>query len=346
MNKTFCAGMEMMGEGFICADENRGITVMNKKAKEMLSSLQTVREGDNLFDVLKKFETRESLEELFARNEPSEFRIYSHAHKLFYSILMKKIEEGNNRHIFVLILKDVSWQHYTDNLKAVFVSTISHKLRTPLTVAKEGLALLNDGILGELTQKQKDIVERAYNQASYLAMLINGLLDFAKIEADIMVVGLNKREILLKDIFLDIFKSMEFFLKKKKIEYSLSLPWDITLTVDAELFKTAISNIIDNAVKFNPAGTKIEIKAEKIKKAAVEISISDNGEGIPENMLPYIFESFTQVDKDMAGQIKGMGLGLYLAREIIKAHEGGIICKSEHGNGSEFIIRIPCKESY
>ncbi len=156
-----------------------------------------------------------------------------------------------------------------------------------------------------------------------------------------MTVGLHKERRNLKEFFDALLMSFKEQFEQKKILSLLDIKNEgLSLYFDNDRLQTAIGNILDNAVKFNPEKTRIEIKAKQ-EKNFVEISIKDNGVGIPKQYLKHVFETFTQQDSDFTGQIKGMGLGLYLTHEVIKAHRGEITCNSQLGKGTEFLIKLP-----
>lgn len=329
--------------GVIFTDTELNILVINKQAVKMFKCAECeLAPGENIFKALQNFQSNMRIEELLLREDDIVFELYRQAEGVFYSVFSRKIKDESGKITgMIMIIRDVSQERYTENLKTVFMATISHKLRTPLTIMKEGVSLLEEGILGELSPKQKSIVNKVFLQTQYLSSLISSLLDFTKIQADIMSGGLHKMRHNLKQFFDDLLLAMKNVLESKKAAVILSIADESSsFYFDKDMLQKAIGNIIDNAVKFNKEGVAITISVSEGDKTA-QIVISDNGVGIPSSLIGRLFTSFQQVDTDMTGQIKGMGLGLYMAKVVIDAHNGEIACESEAGKGTKFLIKLP-----
>jgi len=334
--------IENMSDGLIFVDTELNILIINQKAKDMLSHVQILERGGNIFAALKAFNINTRIEEILLREGDQRFELSMPQEGIVYMVISSKIKDARGSITgMMMTLKNISEERYTERLKTVFMSTISHKLRTPLTIIQGGVSLLNDGLLGELNLKQKDVVKTAFAQIQYLISLVNSLLKFTKTETDLMSIGLHKDRYNIDEVFQDLLLSMKEQFGRKKITVSFDIQ-DKSLNIyfDKDRLQSAIGNILDNAVKFNPEGSKVDIVVRQDNSFS-EISISDNGAGIPKRYLAHLFQSFTQVDMDFTGQVKGMGLGLYLAHKIIKAHGGDIVCESQLGKGTTFIIRLP-----
>ncbi|NQT90543.1 MAG: hypothetical protein HQ558_04740 [Candidatus Omnitrophica bacterium] len=341
--ETLEATIDNMSDGLIHTDTELNILIINSKARKMLEPVVgSLDAGGNILKALGAFKSNLSLEEMLITQEDMQFELSLESEGICYSVFSRKIKNPSGMITgMILILSDTAEEHYADNIKTVFLSTISHKLRTPLTVIREGISLLEEGILGELNVKQKSVAEKTFSQSQYLSSLINSLLDFTKTQADMMATGLRKERHTLNRFFSDLLGVFEKQLKEKKIDVSLDMPAEqVSIYFDKDMLQKAIGNILENAVKFNPEETGVSIEVRQ-DRDSVNIAIADNGVGIPRALTEHIFEVFTQVDKDMTGQVKGMGLGLYLAKEIIKAHNGSIECRSELGKGTKFMIRLP-----
>ena len=330
-----------MSDGLIYTDTEMNIALLNDRAQEMLAEDKGINLGMNLYEVLARYNTDMRLEEVVVQQSDAKFTLSIPEEGIYYEALATKIKDDKGQITgMMVVVRDISEERYTSTLKSTFMATVSHKLRTPLTVIREGVSLLHENILGELNPKQQSAVAKAYNQTQYLTSLINSLLEFAKTEADIMALGLKKERMNLKEFFADLLLSLEKQYKEKNIIVNPEIDEAINIYVDRDKLQTAVGNILDNAVKFNLPGTKVDIIV-RTEQDKVVLVIADNGAGIPRQGMKYIFKSFTQIDKDFTGQIKGMGLGLYLAFKIVQAHRGEIICESELGRGTRFIIKLP-----
>jgi two-component system, NtrC family, sensor histidine kinase KinB len=221
------------------------------------------------------------------------------------------------------------------------MSIVSHKLRTPLTVIKEGVEILEEDILGPLNPKQKRVVKNTWNQTKKLLSLITSLLSFTSLEANLITGGIDKKNHDLKGLILSVINKEKERLNEKKMLVTTKFSEEsFDVVCDKEKLILAMNHIIANAIDFNDEGTQITISCHQ-DDGKIKLSLSDDGIGIPKPFLKHVFENFSQLDTDFTGQIQGMGLGLFVVRRIIKAHEGEIVCQSELGKGTTFIITLP-----
>ena len=229
-----------------------------------------------------------------------------------------------------------------DQLKSDFVSTVSHELRTPLAISTEGINLILDGLAGEVSEKQKYLLETSKENLERLNLIINDLLDISKIEA-------GKVEI--RPIFFDlvehiskIIKSFEPVAAKKKLKLISSLPSKtITVFLDKDKITQVITNLLSNAYKFTGEGGSIEIGL-KIRGSEVICSIKDSGVGIEKENIPKLFKKFQQIGREEGPGIKGTGLGLTISKNLIELHKGKIWVESEIGKGTTFLFSLPLYE--
>jgi two-component system sensor histidine kinase GlrK len=226
-----------------------------------------------------------------------------------------------------------------DQMKSDFFSSMSHELRTPLATLKMGLGLLKDGLEGPITEKQRQLLTTLERETNRLIGLVTSLLDLAKMEAGMMTYHLEPRP--LDPLLSQVFKEMEPLVQAKRVLLSKQVPKELPiLKIDAERILQTLRNLIGNAIKFTPEGGQVTVSARPIDKA-VEVSVSDTGPGIPKENLTAIFEKFRQGTVKGPLQIKGTGLGLAMAKQIITSHGGKIWAESEQGFGSTFIFVLP-----
>ena len=228
-----------------------------------------------------------------------------------------------------------------DAMKTEFVSTVSHELRTPLAIIKEGLSLVLDGVVGEISKKQSDVLATAKNNIDRLARIINNLLDISKIEAG--KVELKRESLDMVGLARQIISSFEPGLKEKNLELRVNIPErQIDVFVDPDKITQVFTNLIGNALKFTERGY-IEISLQE-KEKEIECIVADTGFGISKEDLPKVFSKFQQLFGRLPGPgEKGTGLGLSISKGIIELHGGKIRVESEAGKGSKFIFTIPKK---
>ncbi len=245
--------------------------------------------------------------------------------------------EGNLLGI-VHIAKDISKIKEVDKIKDDFISTVSHELRTPLSIAKEGISLVLDGIVGDVTEEQRDILTTSKNNIDRLARIINNLLDISKIEFG--KVQLQKVNIDLIEQIKNVLSS--FDLKIKAAGLAINTVFNsakININVDSDKIIQAMTNLVNNAIKFTEKGS-IEVSVLD-KGDYVECSVSDTGIGIQEKDLPNVFSKFQQFRRTPGPGDKGTGLGLSISKGIIEAHSGHIWVTSKPEEGTKFTFTLP-----
>jgi signal transduction histidine kinase len=226
-----------------------------------------------------------------------------------------------------------------DKRKDEFISIASHELRTPLTVIKGYSALLSDGMLGDITEKQKAYLEKITLSANNLIELVNDMLDLSKITSGRMVV--SKTEVNLFDFFTRSVENMTPLFESKGISLQLLflLPPDMKVSTDEKRLWQVMNNLLGNASKFSESGTTVSCTVEK-NDTHWWFSVKDEGVGIPEDKLESIFEKFSQVENHLQRSSEGTGLGLPIVKEIVKLLGGEIFVESEISKGSCFTVKF------
>ena len=225
-----------------------------------------------------------------------------------------------------------------DKMKDDLISNVSHELKTPLISIKGYGELLYDGKLGGLSDGQKKSLEAIIRNADRLTRLINSILFISKLQAgkvEFKFESLDIKEIL--KICVDDFKHI---MDKKQIQLEIDIPEIPYVLGDKDRFIEVITNLLDNAIKFTPDRGNISIKAQG-EEEFVHIIVSDNGIGIPSEILPKLFTRFYQVDASTARKFGGTGLGLYITKNIIDAFQGKIWIESEIGKGTTVHVMLP-----
>ena len=221
----------------------------------------------------------------------------------------------------------------TDRLKSHFFANISHEFRTPLTLILGPLnKLLSDTFEGD----PQTSFRLMFRNAERLLQLINQLLDLSRLEAGKMNLNLNNSDIMA--FFRVLAGNFESYAESKNIRFHVQYSHtQFFTTFDKDKLEQTINNLLSNAFKFTPEEGDVWLNVEKIEDM-LEVTVRDNGIGIPEKQLEHIFDRFYQVESK---PFEGAGIGLALAREIIELHKGTLQVSSEPGKGSVFVVRIP-----
>lgn len=232
-----------------------------------------------------------------------------------------------------------------ERLKADFTAHVSHELRTPLTAIREGTALLLEEIPGPLNPEQMEILEVMRNHSGRLHSTISSILDLSKMEAEMM-----EYEQTACDVYTLIHRSLEnvrLIAEKRRVTLHTHLSESLPIVfVDERRIQQVMENLFSNALKFVPEGGEIRVTAGVTEPgnkngSFVEIRVSDNGRGIPEQDIDKIFTKFFQSPKHRTQKLRGTGLGLAICRHIIHAHKGRIWAESRFGEGSTFVFTLP-----
>ena len=237
----------------------------------------------------------------------------------------KKIEKGLERSNEDLKELAIELKR-TTQAKSEFLANMSHELRTPLNSIIGFSEVLYDETFGPVNEKQKKYVNNVLTSGKHLLLLINQILDMAKVEAGKMKLTVS--DVSMKSLLNDIALLIEDMAGKKKIEILLEIAKDLPdIEADELKVKEIVYNLLSNAVKFTPDGGKIGLRAKRAD-SGIEIVIWDTGAGIaPENMEK-IFEGFFRVDSQYSRVTEGTGLGLPLSRSLVELHGGKLSVES------------------
>jgi two-component system sensor histidine kinase/response regulator len=237
-----------------------------------------------------------------------------------------------------LVLETLALRREKELLREHFAAIVSHELKSPLAAVQQYMFSLSSELSDQLTEDQNHRFKRIQTRIGDLMKLIHTWL--RAITVDIASIKENFKPTSIPAVITKAVESIEPHAIRKDIEIHSTVQ-DNTFIVlgDEGTLVEAIVNITGNAVKYSPAGSHIDIKAENIEEGLL-ISIKDNGIGIPDDDLPFIFEDF-YTNRSNEQIEKGSGVGLALTKRIIEAHEGEISVESELGKGSIFEIRLP-----
>jgi signal transduction histidine kinase len=237
----------------------------------------------------------------------------------------------------VCVLRDVSQLKEIDTLKSDFVSTVSHDLRSPLTLMRGYASMLE--LAGELNEQQKNYVRMIVQGVDNMAKLVNNLLDLGRIDFG---VGLQVESIPILDIVERVTSSLQLQAKQKNISLGVEIPRDLPNTVEADqaLLHQALYNLVENALKYTPDGGVVTIGLQPTP-ATLTFAVQDTGCGIPESDVPRLFEKFYRGTNREALAQRGTGLGLAIVKSIAERHSGKVWVKSELNKGSVFYLQIP-----
>ncbi len=238
-----------------------------------------------------------------------------------------------------------------DRLKSRFLSMASHELKTPLTsisgLAQVLLRRLQRRLAqghpsadewGDETRAHIERLELLNSQTARLGRLVDELLDVSRIESGKLEFHLEP--VVVGQLVQDVATRLQLTTAQHQIEVDLSRAGGAPLPVDRDHLEQVLDNLVTNAIKFSPDGGRIDVGVVE-KADSVELSVHDSGVGIPKHQLDAVFGLFYQAEDPVSRRTGGMGLGLYISKEIITRHGGRIWAESEPGAGTTFFVALP-----
>ncbi|SFC64222.1 HAMP domain-containing sensor histidine kinase [Clostridium uliginosum] len=328
----------------IVTNDDNKVIMLNKSAERLFDVKEKNTLNRHFLECIEQREVFNIIQK--ARNSVKEYKgfndieIDQNDNKVYFRISANPIWFENNENIAtVTIMQDITKFKEIDNMKSDFISNVSHEFRTPLTSICMAVGLLleenNEG-----RESQTELLTIIKEDSERLDNLVSELLDLSKMEAG--KIEMDIKDVDIKDVINQVKRTFKIQLQEKNITLNINTK---TITrkarVDINKISWVVVNLVGNALRYTKIdGTGvIEIKAKEVNNTML-ISITDNGEGIPEQDQKIIFEKFIQL-KDSSGQITGnSGLGLAICKEIIKAHLGDIWVDSKLGEGSTFYFTL------
>ncbi|PWH18401.1 MAG: hypothetical protein DDG60_00475 [Anaerolineae bacterium] len=240
----------------------------------------------------------------------------------------------------VCILRDITHFKQLDTLKTEFVSTVSHDLRSPLTLMRGYATMLE--MVGTLNEQQQGYVKKIVFGVENMSRMVNNLLDLGRIEAG---VGLNLQMVPVTDTVERVVNTLQPQAAQKSISLNLQLPENTMPLVEADpaLLEQAMYNLVENAIKYTPKDGRVSVRL-KIIGDGIQFEVEDTGIGIAPIDQPRLFEKFYRGGQREAREQKGSGLGLAIVKSIAERHGGKVWLESQLGKGSTFFLQVPLRQ--
>ncbi|HZR44337.1 MAG TPA: ATP-binding protein, partial [Ktedonobacteraceae bacterium] len=236
---------------------------------------------------------------------------------------------------------DITKQKQLEQLKDEFIGVVSHELKTPVTSLKGYTQLLKRWFLQASDERTVTMLSKMEAQVNKLTLLIEDLLEVTRIESG--KLQLRRSSFDFQSLIREMVEDIQRTSTTHTIEMDLSSP--IMLTVDRERIGQVLTNLLTNAVKYSPLADRVVVKTRE-QQGMVITSVQDFGIGIPKEQQSHIFERFYRVEGEQRRTYPGLGLGLYIAAEFVKRHQGIIWLESSEGKGTTFSFSLPIASSH
>ncbi|EAH4423309.1 cell wall metabolism sensor histidine kinase WalK [Listeria monocytogenes] len=326
-----------MTDGVIATDRRGKVILINTPAEKMLRVKHESANGRSIIDVLDigdtyQFEDLMEVDGSLTMDRSTLDKPYVLCAN--FSVIQR--ETGINNGV-IAVLHDITDQEKVDQERRDFVSNVSHELRTPLTSMHSYLEALSDG-----AWEDKEIAPRflevTQNETERMIRLVNDLLKLSRMDGG--REQLEKSFVNFTDFFNHIIDRFEM-MKKETIMFKRHIPREpVIIEIDEDKVMQVLDNIISNANKYSPDGGRISFYLKKFEDE-IEVSIADEGLGVPDEDLANVFDRFFRVDKARSREMGGTGLGLAIAREVIEAHGGRIWAERNKTKGTIIKFTLP-----
>ncbi len=333
------AVFDAMRDAVIVVDESGRIVSANREAERLFSLSRCGKIGERVRDSLDQRELEEYIEEDMGpgMEDERELLLQVDPPRTVKAYRARVILPGGRRHGRVVVLRDITHEKHLDNLKESFLACVSHELNTPLAIIVGYADILREGWSLFSDERKREFINSIKSSSEKLHRVITDILITTKISRGRLELDLKpcQLELVARDM-VDQYRMID-----KSHRYELVVRhggcW---CDVDEVKIRRVVWNLVDNARKFSPPGSTVELVVGK-RKDGVFLAVKDEGMGISPWHLPSVFSKFSQIDSGDARRSSGLGVGLYLAKEIVSMHGGRIDVYSQPGRGSTFTIILP-----
>lgn len=338
-----------IANGVVVCDNFDNVVLVNHQAQKLLevdesdilnTKIQLYCDSDGELCFKEKIEQFKDTPLDIMENKPLDFNI--EVDKRIIKAVISPMFSMNKDYVgYIIVLIDVTKETEMDKIRGHFISNVSHELRTPVTVLRSYIdTLYNYGNDFDFNT-QREFIGVMNDEIIRLNRLVNDILDFSRLESN--NINLEKNYCNIVAIIENCVNSMQVLAEEKKLTFSIMKEPDLPdVPINEGSIERALKNLLSNAIKYSPEGGRIKVRAERARVGEfIEISIEDQGAGIPEAYQAKIFDRFFRIEND-THTIKGTGLGLHLVKISIEKHHGGqVFVQSKQHEGSTFGFRLP-----
>lgn len=327
-------------EPVLVFDDQTRLLLLNTAALQIPGLVKSAKEGGAMQDVLGSADLINWLTTPLEKRLVSRDITLSNGRTYYTSV---SAVQGEGRPVGrICMLRDITQFKELNQLKSDFVATVSHDLRSPLTLMRGYATMLQ--MVGELNEQQKSYVKKIVGGVETMTRLVNNLLDLGRIEAGI---GLQIEQVIVQQVIDEVVNSLQAQAVQKDIQLSQVVNGEGPLAVieaDRALIQQALYNLVENAIKYTAVKGQVKLRME-VKPATVLLQVVDSGIGIAPLDLPRLFEKFYRSGRREAYQQRGTGLGLAIVKSITERHNGRVWVDSQLGKGSVFSLELPIRQS-
>jgi two-component system, OmpR family, phosphate regulon sensor histidine kinase PhoR len=339
LGKLFEATLDEMREGLLVVDNDMRVVASNPAVLRLFNLATGRIESQRLTELTRNPAIYSAFHDALKGNERSGVEIETHdpTRRVFdLRVVPLGSGDGTTTAGAIGVFFDITQLEKLERVRQEFLSNVSHELKTPLTAIVAFVETLEAGALDDRENSER-FLEIIRKNAARMQNLIDDILELSAIEAG--NVGVKVEEIELSPLINDVIMSLAAKASSRGITVSNHVPSDTLVFVDPRRLEQMLTNLVDNAIKFNRDGGKVTIGCEAGPRT--RILVKDTGEGIPAHHLERLFERFYRVDRARSREMGGTGLGLAIVKHLALAHGGEVRVSSELGQGTTFEIDLP-----
>ena len=351
LGKLFEATMSGMREGLLVVDKDMRVVASNPAAHRLFNLSGGKLNSQRLTELTRNPAMYSAFLDALKGTERSGVRVETHGpDRLIFDLRVVPLDSPNGMTTngrprksspvapegALGVFIDVTRIEQLERVRQEFLSNVSHELRTPLTAILAFVETLETGAI-EDQESAKRFLAIIRKNASRMNRLIGDILELSAIEAG--NVQVTSEEVALAPLVAEVIAALAAKAEARAVSLANEVTADAKVFADERRLEQMLTNLIDNAIKFNREGGKVTVKFERGSRD--QILIVDTGEGIPAQYLDRLFERFYRVDRARSREMGGTGLGLAIVKHLARAHDGEVSVTSEVGKGSTFVIELP-----
>jgi len=337
-----------ISDGVMCTNHEHRVALANPAFLRMIGCAAESVIGSCADDFIDISRIREMIREALDMSDSrateltAEIPVNGHGQSeaVILNVRCAPFRDRSGRNIGVItVLHDITALKKMDRMKSEFVSMVSHEIRSPMNSVLMQIQVILDGLAGELTEKQRDILTRAHLKIENLASMTTELLDLARIESGL--ITLEREPVAMADVIRDQVAFHLPFAASASVEMTADVPETLPpVLANRRNMEEVLSNLITNAIKYSPGGGRVMVSAA-VAGDYLRIRVQDTGMGIGEADQHRIFQRFYRVKGEKTRYINGTGLGLAIVKSILESHQGRIKIESREEEGSTFSVFLP-----
>ena len=331
--------LSAMDDGVLAVDHRGSVVLANPRLSRALDLAAPI--GRHYVEVVRQQEVGSLIEGVLRTGERREVEVELIHQRRHYAITAVPFPGAEGTpHGAVLTFNDATERRRLENMRRDFVANASHELRTPLTSIRGFVEALEDGAL-EQPETARRFLGKIRTHADRMATLIEDLLELSRLEGRDAEEAWSETS--LAAVLDEAAASFGEAATRKDIELRRSVEGAPVVVTDAERLRRILDNLVDNALKYTPAGGHVEIVAAAEPGGAARLEVADDGPGIAAEHLPRIFERFYRVDKARSRDLGGTGLGLSIVKHLAESLGATVSVESEPGRGARFRVALPAR---